>query len=77
MLVAEQLEGFTYSRRVPEQELLHRVLEENLETFLERTRTADHALPPHVEQELRDYVECGVLGAGVTVHPSFVLRKPV
>lgn len=64
MLAAERLEDFTYNRRVPEQELLHRVLAEHLETFLERTRTADHALPPHVEQELRDYVDCGILGRG-------------
>jgi hypothetical protein len=64
MLAAEQLDDFTYRRRVPEQELLHRMLAEHLETFLDRTRTEDHELPRHVEQELRDYVECGALGAG-------------
>jgi len=57
-------EEFTYARRVPEQEILHRVLVEHLETFLDRTRTENHELPGHVEQELRDYVECGILGHG-------------
>ena len=61
MLIAPRYEDFTYSRRVPEQELLHRVLAEHLETFLDRTRTEDHELPRYVEQELREYVTCGGL----------------
>jgi len=64
MLVAPQYEQFTYRRRVPEQELLHQLLVENLETFLEQARTEEHELPRYVEKELRDYVECGVLGYG-------------
>ena len=64
MLVAPQYEEFTYNRRVPEQELLHQILVEHLETFLDRTRTGEHTLPLYVEKELRDYVECGVLGCG-------------
>lgn len=64
MLVAPQYEEFTYKRRVPEQELLHQVLVEHLETFLDRARTEEHQLPLYVEKELRDYVECGVLGYG-------------
>ncbi len=64
MLVAPQYEDFAYNRRVPEQELLHRVLVEHLETFFDRARTEEHHLPRYVEQELRDYVECGVLGCG-------------
>ncbi len=43
-----------YKRRKPEQELLHQVLVEHLETFLDRTHTSEFALPRHVEQELRD-----------------------
>ena len=64
MLVAPQYEEFTYRRRVPEQELLHQVLVEHLETFLDRARTDNSELPRYVEQELRDYVDCGVLGRG-------------
>ncbi|MCP4603721.1 MAG: transposase [Proteobacteria bacterium] len=64
MLVAPQYEEFTYKRRVPEQDLLHKVLVEHLETFLDRARTEGSELPRHVKQELRDYVECGVLGCG-------------
>jgi len=37
---------------------------QHLETFLERTRTAEHALPAYVEKELRRYLECGVLAHG-------------
>jgi hypothetical protein len=64
MLVAPQYEMFSYHRRVPEQELLHRILVEHLETFLDRARTEDHKLPSYVEKELRNYVACGVLGCG-------------
>jgi hypothetical protein len=64
MLAAPRYEEFTYQRRVPEQELLHRVLLEHLETFLDRAQTETHGLPRHVVKELRDYVECGVLGHG-------------
>ena len=64
MLAAPQYEEFTYQRRVPEQELLHRILFEHLETFLARAQTETHGLPRHVVKELRDYVECGVLGHG-------------
>ncbi len=64
MLVAPRYEEFAYNRRVPEQELLHQVLVAHLETFLDRVRTEDYELPWHVEQELHDYVDCGVLGRG-------------
>ena len=64
MLVAPQYEAFSYQRRVPEQELLHQVFVEHLETFLDRTRNEDHELPRYVQKELREYVDCGVLGRG-------------
>jgi hypothetical protein len=64
MLVAPQYETFSYNRRVPEQALLHQILVQHLETFLDRARTEEHELPSHVEKELRNYVECGVLGCG-------------
>ncbi len=48
----------------PEQILLHQVLAENLETFLDRCQSAEHELLRYVEKELRDYLSCGVLGHG-------------
>ena len=54
----------TYQRRAPEHHLLYRVLIDHLETFLQRMRTSEHALPFHVERELRSYLECGMLAHG-------------
>ena len=34
-----------YQRHAPDQDLLYQVLAEDLETFLQDTRTQDHALP--------------------------------
>lgn len=53
-----------YQRHQPEGSLLYSVLAENLETFLQDTRTQDHALPAWVESELRAYLECGVPAYG-------------
>ena len=50
-----------YGRHEPEKHPLYQVLAQHLETFLQRTRTADHQLPDHVEQELRAYLRCGIL----------------
>ncbi len=50
-----------YCRHEPEKQPLYQVLAQHLETFLERTRTADHKLPDYVEQELRAYLRCGIL----------------
>lgn len=36
----------------------------HLETFLARLRASDRQLPRHVEQELRAYLECGILAHG-------------
>ena len=51
----------TYRRREPEKDPLYEVLAEHLETFLDRARSGDHRVPGHVERELRDYLECGIL----------------
>jgi len=62
MDVAPQYETFSYQRRGPEQTLLYRVLAGNLETFLDRCRTEEHELPRYVENELKEYLTCGVMG---------------
>ena len=64
MLVAPQLEGSAYHRREPEKEVLYQVVADNLETFLELVRTGDHGIPTHVENELRRYLDCGILANG-------------
>jgi len=53
-----------YERRQPEQTLLHQVVREQLETFLERAQRRDQAPPRFVEQELRAFLRCGVLSHG-------------
>ena len=53
-----------YCRREPEKHPLYQVLAQHLETFLQRTRTAEQQLPGHVEEELRAYLKCGILAPG-------------
>ena len=53
-----------YAPRSPEQTLLHRIVREQLETFLARTRLRDQPAPRFVEQEFRAYLRCGVLAHG-------------
>ena len=53
-----------YRRRTPETDPLYQVLAEHMETFIERTRSSDRQLPDHVEEELRAYLECGILAHG-------------
>jgi hypothetical protein len=61
---ALKLDACEYRRREPEQQILHKALCENLETFLDRVRTEDFDLPDHVAKELREYLACGVLARG-------------
>jgi hypothetical protein len=53
-----------YAPRSPEQTLLHRIVREQLETFLAQTRSRDQPAPRFVEQEFRAYLRCGVLAHG-------------
>ena len=53
-----------YTPRSPEQTLLHRIVREQLETFLAHTRSRDQPAPRFVEQEFRAYLRCGVLAHG-------------
>ena len=62
---ATAIRTVAYRRREPEKEPLYQVLAEHLETFLEQTRTSDHQLPRHVEDELRAYLQCGILSYGL------------
>jgi hypothetical protein len=53
-------------RRQPETGVLHSVLREHLESFLEeaRARGSGEGLPAFVERELREFLSCGVLARG-------------
>lgn len=64
MLAVLNCQSIAYKRREPEQELLFQVLLSHLETFLSRTRSEVFSLPRYVENELRDYLKCGVLSHG-------------
>ncbi len=59
-----------FRRRQPETTLLHKVVRDNLETFLADVRATDpnHAgLPRFVEQEFRRYLDCGILSRGFSL----------
>ena len=52
-----------YERRRPEKTPLHKIISENLESWLE-WRDAERPVPGYVEEELRGYLECGMLCFG-------------
>ena len=58
--------AFGYPLRRPERGLVHRVLTEHLETFLDRhTRDPDRpGLPAFIRRELRRYLACGLFSSG-------------
>ena len=58
--------GYTYARREPEKTVLSRVLQQHLLTFeQEWTDKSDgRTLPSFVTDELRDFLDCGVLARG-------------
>ena len=53
-----------YERRRPEKTPLHKVVSENLESWLEWREAAERPVPGYVEDELRGYLECGLLCFG-------------
>ena len=53
-----------YERRRPEKTPLHRVVSENLENWLAWREAAERPVPGSVEEELRGYLECGLLCFG-------------
>ena len=54
----------TYVPRNPEKTVLYGVVAAHLETFLARQRERDRVVPRFVEQELRAFLDCGVLARG-------------
>ncbi len=50
-----------YERRCPEKTPLHRIVSENVESWLAWREAAERPVPGYVEEELRCYFECGIL----------------
>jgi hypothetical protein len=56
-----------YRPRRPTETVLYGVVRQYLETFLAHAReTYEAPLPRYVEEELRDYLKCGVFAHGFT-----------
>ncbi len=53
-----------YERRRPEKTPLHKIVSEHLESWLEWRDQAERPVPGYVEEELRGYLECGILCFG-------------
>jgi len=53
-----------YERRRPEKTPLHKIISENLESWLEWREAAERPVPGYVEEEFRGYLECGLLCFG-------------
>jgi len=56
-----------YRRRRPETTTLHRIVRENIETYLALANESDpmgDGVPDHVEKEFRSYLKCGILAHG-------------
>ena len=53
-----------YERRRPEKTPLHKVVSENLESWLAWREAGERPVPGYVEDELRGYLECGLLCFG-------------
>ena len=57
-------DALEYQRREPENTVLYRVVQQNLETFLACAREQGRVVPRFVERELRAYLDCGILAHG-------------
>ena len=53
-----------YERRRPEKTPLHKIISENLASWLEWRDVVERPVPGYVEEELRGYLECGILCFG-------------
>ncbi len=61
--------AFEYQPRRPEGSVLYRVVAENLESFLARQQDRGRVVPKFVENDLRDFLDCGILERGfIRVH---------
>ncbi len=66
-----------YERRRPEKTPLHKIISENLASWLEWRDEAERLVPGYVEEELRGYLECGILCFSLRPCPLHGLRPGV
>ena len=66
-----------YERRRPEKTPLHKIISENLASWLEWRDVAERPVPGYVEEELRGYLECGILCFSLRPCPLHWLRPGV
>jgi hypothetical protein len=65
MQVARAPAEYVYQRHKPEESVLYKIIQENLETFLSLVREeTGQSLPEFVEKEFYEYLRCGVLAHG-------------
>jgi hypothetical protein len=53
--------AFDCQPRRPEESVLYRAVAENLESFLARQQERGRVVPKFVENDLRDFLDCGIL----------------
>ncbi|MFM7205438.1 MAG: hypothetical protein ACKO4T_02045 [Planctomycetaceae bacterium] len=63
-----------YERRRPEKTPLHKIIFENLASWLEWRDVAERPVPGYVEEELRGYLRCGILCFSLRSCPLHGLR---
>ncbi|MDZ4662891.1 MAG: IS91 family transposase, partial [Pseudomonadota bacterium] len=51
---------FEYKRREPQNTVLYKVVQDNLNTFLKIIELRDKPLPAHVVKEFYDFLDCGI-----------------
>jgi hypothetical protein len=64
-----------YERRRPEKTPLHNIVSENLESWLLWRKATERPVPDYVEEELRAYLECGLLCFGFARAICMTCRK--
>jgi hypothetical protein len=64
LVVADLADALGYQRHKPEDTVLYRVVQQNLETFLASVREQGRVVPRFVERELRAFLDCGILAHG-------------
>ena len=62
--VLQEIAAVEYHRRTPEDSLLYRMVQQNLETFLAEAAARDRCVPTFVEREFRKFLACGLLCHG-------------
>src|SRR3990172_7310346 len=59
-----QSQSSTYHRHNPEETLLYKTIQQNLNTFLAQCEMMDKPVPTFVQKELEAYLRCGILAHG-------------